>query len=371
MIQTRSLGRNGPQVPAIGFGAMSIGGIYGQQETSENKLKVLDRAHEIGERFWDTADIYLDSEDLIGEWFKQSGKRSDIFLATKFGVDFSTGAQRVFSDPEYIRSACARSLQSQGKIRYLGLSEVSASTIRRAHAIHPISAVQIEYSPFCLDIESPKLDILRTCRELGITVVAYSPIGRGMLTGQIKCLEDLPEDDFRRLTPKYSNENFPKVLNLVEQFRNVSRNHQCSIAQAALAWVIAQGDDIIPIPGTRSIKYLEENTKAMNVNLTTKEVKQLRRCAEETELIGDRYPTTMMGPILGDTPPLYSSSREAVVLRSLLQKAWSSCAVVLDTILPKLVEDSEDSEDEGANTQWTRLSNFNDEDFESEEDGAS
>ncbi|RFU25491.1 hypothetical protein B7463_g10844, partial [Scytalidium lignicola] len=338
MDSTRSLGRNGPQVTAIGFGAMSIAGAYGQKDTVEDKLKVLDRAHEIGQIFWDTADVYFDSEDVIGQWFKRTGKRSDIFIATKFGLHFDSAAnvQTEHSDPEYVKSACKRSLErlgietidlyychrvdtktpiektieamvelkNEGKIRYLGLSEISASTIRRAHAVHPISAIQIEYSPFCLDIESSKTDILKTCRELGISIVAYSPVGRGLLTGQIKSWDDLPEEDFRRITPKYSKENFPKILNLVDKIGAVAKRHQCTVAQVCLAWLLAQGEDIIPIPGTRTIRYLEENTNAVNIKLTEEEVKELRKYVDETELIGDRYPSMMSGPLLRDTPPL-------------------------------------------------------------------
>jgi aryl-alcohol dehydrogenase-like predicted oxidoreductase len=149
----------------------------------------------------------------------------------------------------------------------------------------------VEYSPFCLDIESPKTQVLQTCRELGISIVAYSPVGRGLLTGQIKSFSDLPEGDFRRLTPKYSSENFPKILQLVDKMGSVAEQHDCSVSQVGLAWLLAQGKDVIPIPGTRTVKYLEENTKSMDVRLTEEEVKELRRYAEETELIGDRYPT--------------------------------------------------------------------------------
>lgn len=182
-------------------------------------------------------------------------------------------------------------LNSEGKIRHLGLSEVSASTIRRAHAVHPIAAVQVEYSLFCLDIESPQYDVLKTCRELGITVVAYSPVGRGLLTGQIKSFDDLPEHDFRRLTPKYSRENFPTILKLVAEVDAIAKVHNCTPAQVCLAWLLAQGEEVIPIPGTRTIEYLEENTAAVDVRLTGEEIKKLRAAAEATELPGDRYPT--------------------------------------------------------------------------------
>jgi aryl-alcohol dehydrogenase-like predicted oxidoreductase len=157
--------------------------------------------------------------------------------------------------------------------------------------VHPISAVQVEYSLFCLDIESPQYDTLRTCRELGITVVAYSPVGRGLLTGQIRSYDDLDEHDFRRLTPKYSRENFPKILKLVAEVEAVAKKHDCTTAQVCLAWLLAQGEEVIPIPGTRTIKYLEQNTAAAGLKLSDEEVSQLRAFAEATELKGDRYPT--------------------------------------------------------------------------------
>lgn len=157
---------------------------------------------------------------------------------------------------------------------------------------------------FYLDIESPELGILDTCRELGISVVAYSPVGRGLLTGQIKAFDDLPEHDFRRLTPKYSRENFPTILKLVAEVEALSQRHDCTPAQVCLAWLLAQGGDVVPIPGTRTIKFLEENTAATQVPLTSDEIQMLRAAAEAADLPGDRYPTAMMGPILGDTPPL-------------------------------------------------------------------
>lgn len=181
-------------------------------------------------------------------------------------------------------------MSSEGKIRYLGLSECSASAIRRAHAVHPISAYQVEYSPFVLDIESPEFDVLRTCRELGISVIAYSPIGRGLLTGQIKSPTDLPEDDFRRNTPRFSNENFPRILELIKKIESVAVAHSCTVAQVCLAWLLAQGEDIIPIPGTRTIKYLEQNTQAATIQLTGEEVDGLRKYCEESKIAGQRYP---------------------------------------------------------------------------------
>ncbi|TQS32480.1 hypothetical protein Golomagni_07200, partial [Golovinomyces magnicellulatus] len=219
-LPTRSLGRNGPQVTSIGLGLMSFAGWYSQTNTdTESALKFLDKAHEIGEHFWDTADVYGGSEDIIGEWVKKSGKRSDIFLATKFALQtLPDGTRTVNNDPAYVKESCEKSLKrlgvdhidlyychriddktpvektvqamaelkNQGKIKYIGLSECSADTIRRAHAVHPITAYQVEYSPLFLDIESEETKILKTCRELGIAVIAYSPIARGFLTGQIQ-----------------------------------------------------------------------------------------------------------------------------------------------------------------------------------------
>lgn len=181
-------------------------------------------------------------------------------------------------------------LSSQGKIRYLGISEVTASTLRRAHAVHPISALQIEYSPFALDIESPQLDVLRTCRELGISVVAYSPIGRGLLTGQIQSFADIPEDDFRRMLPKYLPENFPKIVELVQGLEKVAQAHRATPGQVAIAWLLAQGPEIIPIPGTKSTRRMDENVASALVQLSEQEMGEIRELVERTEIVGARYP---------------------------------------------------------------------------------
>ncbi|KAJ5687648.1 hypothetical protein N7536_010267 [Penicillium majusculum] len=336
-IPIRALGRDGPKVPAVGLGLMSIGGIYGPAGTLDEKVAFLEHAHATGQWFWDTADLYSDSEEIVGEWFKRSGKRDDIFLATKFALqrDADVG-MTVRSDPEYVKQACAKSLErlgvdtidlyychradrvtpiektveamvelkNQGKIRYLGLSEVSEATLRRAHAVHPITAYQVEYSAFALDIESPKVNLLKTCRELGIAVVAYSPVGRGILTGQFQSPADFPEGDFRHIIPKYSEENFPKILKLVEGLKSVAHVHGSTTAQVAIAWLLAQGPDIFPIPGTRSTERVDENTKSALLQLTDKEVQDLRDLVEQTEIVGARYPAMMMGNIFADTPPL-------------------------------------------------------------------
>ncbi|PYH90923.1 Aldo/keto reductase [Aspergillus ellipticus CBS 707.79] len=333
----RTLGRNGPQVNSVGFGAMSIGGAYSTPSSEEEGLALLDHAHSIGQRFWDTADIYGESEVIIGKWFQKTGKREDIFLATKGALHYSPElVETVRSDPEYLKSACERSLKrlgvetidlyyshridgvtpiertmeamvelkNQGKIRYIGLSEVSAATIRRAHAVHPVTAIQIEYSPFSLDIETPKTDILRTCRELGIAVVAYSPIGRGLLTGQFKKLSDLPAQDVRRFFPKFCEENFPKIADLVQKLEEVAQAHNSTPSQVSIAWVLAQGPDIIPIPGTKTMKYLDQNAGAINIVLTEKDLKELREKIDQTELVGGRYPEMLSRRLIADTPLL-------------------------------------------------------------------
>lgn len=227
----RALGKDGPLVSALGFGAMGLSFGYGKRESDEEAFAVLDRALELGSTFWDTSDVYADNEDLLRLWFERTGKRNEVFLCSKFGVS-KTGIR---SDAAYVKEACERSLQrlgvdhidlyychrvdkktpieetvkamaelkKEGKIRHLGLSEISASTLKRAHAVHPIAAVQMEYSAFALDIERPETDFLKTCRELGVAVVAYSPLGRGLLTGQLKSSDDFPAGDFRATAPRY------------------------------------------------------------------------------------------------------------------------------------------------------------------------
>jgi aryl-alcohol dehydrogenase-like predicted oxidoreductase len=332
----RTLGHDGPQVNAVGLGLMSIGGVYGKAGPRDETVAFLDHAHSTGQRFWDTADIYGESEDIIGEWFKRSGKRDDIFLATKFALEFTATGMNVRSDPEYIKAACDKSLKrlgidtidlyychrvdgktpiektieamvelkNEGKIKYIGLSECSAATLRRAHAVHPISAYQVEYSPFALDIEGKTTDVLNTCRELGVAVIAYSPIGRGILSGQIQSPADFSEGDFRLMLPKYSEENFPKILELVEGLKGIADAHDSTTAQVALAWVQAQGSDIIPIPGTKSTARMDENAASSQLKLSEKELQQIRELVKRTEVIGDRYPAVLNGSTFADTPAL-------------------------------------------------------------------
>ncbi|KAI4193429.1 MAG: hypothetical protein LQ346_003925 [Caloplaca aetnensis] len=232
------------------------------------------------------------------------------------------GAIEVRTDPQYVKEACAKSLKrlgidcvdlyychrvdgktpiektveamaelkKEGKIKYLGLSEVSSETLRRAHAVHPITAVQIEYSPFAIDIESPEIAMLKTCRELGVATVAYSPLGRGFLTGAYKSRADFEEGDFRLYAPRYSEENFPKNLELVKHLQKLAEKKGCSPGQLSLAWLLAQGDDIFPIPGTKKTKYLEENLKALEIDFSEAENKEVREAIAKVVPVGDRYP---------------------------------------------------------------------------------
>ncbi|KAL9585417.1 MAG: hypothetical protein Q9203_004254 [Teloschistes exilis] len=335
-ITTHQLGKHGPQVPCLGFGLMGLSSAYGAVESTEERLKVLDRAYELGETFWDSADVYADSEDLVGEWFKRSGKRNDIFLATKFALSMTNSGMKTRSDPEYVKESCDKSLKrlgvdcidlyychrvdgktpiektveamaelkKEGKVKYIGLSEVSSATLRRAHAVHPITAVQIEYSPFAMDIEDPQIALLKTCRELGVATIAYSPLGRGFLTGAIKSPADFEEGDFRTYSPRFSEQNFPKNLELVTHFQEIAKKKGCTAGQLSLAWLLAQGKDIFPIPGTKKIKYLEENLGALDVKLSNAEIKEIREAIEKVEVHGERYPPGFGDSLFADTPAL-------------------------------------------------------------------
>ena len=192
----------------------------------------------------------------------------------------------------------------EGKIGAIGLSEVSEATVRRAEKVHHIDAVQLEYSPFALDIESPEIGLLKACRELGIATIAYSPLGRGFLTGQIKSPDDFEDGDFRKYAPRYSKENFPKNLELVNRLQDFAKKKGCTSSQLCLAWILAQGEDIIPIPGTKNPKYIAENIGAFDVQLTKEEVQQIRAEIEQVEIVGDRYPPVFQHVSFADTAPL-------------------------------------------------------------------
>lgn len=281
--------------------------------------------------------MYGDNEDLIGTWMQTRGQRSQIFLATKFAN--RTDAQGRFStdsSPGYCRAALERSLQrlrvasvdlyychrldgvtpveetvramaalqAEGKIRYLGLSECSAESLRRAHAVHPIAAVQVEYSPFSLDIEDPHIKLLETARELGVAIVAYSPIGRGLLSGEIRSHDDIPEGDWRKNAPRFSRENFPKNFALVETIEKIAKAKNVPSAQLTLAWLLAQGRDIFPIPGTTRVERLEENLGALDITLSPEEEKEIRDACEKAVVHGSRYPASGLKSLFADTPPL-------------------------------------------------------------------
>jgi aryl-alcohol dehydrogenase-like predicted oxidoreductase len=194
-------------------------------------------------------------------------------------------------------------LKAEGKIKYLGLSECSSESLRRAHKVHPISAVQVEYSPWALDIEDPQIDLLKTCRELGVAVVAYSPIGRGMLSGTFKSASDFEDGDFRKLSPRFSEENFPKNLKLVDQIAELAKAKGVTPSQLTLAWLLAQGNDIIPIPGTTKVERLEENLQSLKIELTKEEEQKIRKACEEAEIHGGRYPETFTSALYADTVP--------------------------------------------------------------------
>ncbi|PKY49191.1 aldo/keto reductase [Rhizophagus irregularis] len=315
----RELGKTGVKIPAIGLGCMGMSEFYGSADEQEN-IKVLNRAIDIGCTFWDTADLYGSgaNEILLSKVLKE--RRNEVFICTKFA--FSRGPNgefKISGKPEYVRQACDNSLKrlgvicidlyyqhrvdpntpiedtvgalaelvKEGKIKYIGLSECSAESLRRAYKVHPIAAVQMEYSPWTLDIETN--GVLEACRELGVTIVAYSPLGRGFLTGKYKSLDDFEPNDYRRGVPRFQGENFNKNLEIVHKFDEFASKKGVTTGQLCLAWVIAQGDDFVTIPGTRKIKYLEENFEARKIHLSSEELSEIRKIIDSIEISGTRY----------------------------------------------------------------------------------
>lgn len=323
-MKQRRLGRDGPEISALGLGCMGMSDFYGPADDARS-IAVIHRALELGIDFFDTADMYGvgANEELVGRAVK--GKRDGVVLATKFGnVRAPDGAfLGVNGRPEYVRRACEASLQRlgvdtidlyyqhrvdpdtpiedtvgamadlvrEGKVRWLGLSEAAAGTIRRAHAVHPIAALQTEYS---LWSREPEDELLALCSELSITFVAYSPLGRGFLTGAFESLDDLAADDWRRNHPRFQADNFRENRKLVNAVQEVAREKGCSAAQLALAWLLAQSDDIVPIPGTRQIERLEENAAAVQLELTRADLKRLDQIAPKGIAAGPRYPERAM-----------------------------------------------------------------------------
>ncbi len=328
-METRELGRSGLKVTAMGLGCMGMSAFYGTRDDAES-LATLDRALELGKTFLDTSDTYgpHTNELLVGKAI--AGRREKFVIATKFGIVRGPGAndRSINGRPEYVRQACEASLKrlgidtidlyyqhrvdpntpiedtigamadliKQGKVRYLGLSEAGPETIRRASRVHPIAALQTEYS---LWSREPEDGLLTLCRELGIGFVAYSPLGRGFLTGQIRKPEDFEPDDTRRMWPRFQGENFQKNLDLVKRIEDLAAEKRCTPSQLALAWVLAQGNDIVPIPGTKRRKYLEENVAAMEVRLTAEDLRRIDEVAPKGFAAGARYPEFLMGSING------------------------------------------------------------------------
>jgi aryl-alcohol dehydrogenase-like predicted oxidoreductase len=327
MFAKRQLGRNGPEVSAIGLGCMGMSEFYGSGD-DEQSIATIHHALDQGVTFLDTADMYgpFKNEELVGRAIR--GRRDQVFLATKFANVRGANGEflGVRGDPEYVRSACEASLKrlgvetidlyyqhrvdpnvpiedtvgemarlkDEGKIRYLGLSEAAPETIRRAHSTHPITAVQTELSLWSRDSEA---EVIPTVRELGIGYVAYSPLGRGFLTGQFKSPDDFAEDDFRKNHPRFQGENFQRNLDLVREVERMAQEKGCTTAQLALAWVLAQGEDIVPIPGTRHIKYLDENIGALEVKLSQDDLRRLDEILPPGAAAGTRYPERGMASV--------------------------------------------------------------------------
>jgi len=326
-LQTRELGKSGLEVSALGLGCMGMSDFYGPSDEAKS-LETLQHAIEIGVTFWDTSDMYGrgHNERLIGRALE--GRRDQVVLATKFGIlrGEDGAVLGINGRPEYVRQACDASLQrlrvdhidlyyqhrvdpkvpieetvgamaelvKEGKVRHLGLSEAAAETLRREVKVHPIAALQTEYSLWTRDVED---EILPTCWELGIGLVAYSPLGRGFLTGKIQNVDELDPSDWRRSNPRFQGENFENNLKLAERIRQIAEKKGCTPAQLALAWLLAQGRDVVPIPGTRSPQRLDENAAAAQITLSAADLAEIDAALPRTAVAGQRYPESSMASV--------------------------------------------------------------------------
>ncbi|KAH8786441.1 aldo-keto reductase [Hyaloscypha sp. PMI_1271] len=323
-------------VSAIGLGCM---GMSIPPFNDEESLEVLTAAADMGLNFWVTSSGYGPNEALLGRWFRANpSRRSEIFLATKFGRVIVDGKILHPGTPEHVKASCAKSLErlgveyidlysqhrvdpetpievtvramktlvEEGKVRYLGLSECSARTLRRANKVHPIAAAEMEFSPFALEIEDPQIGVLAAARECGTVIVAYAPLGKGFLTGTIKSRDDFPEGDARKtMFPRFSEENFGGNLKLVEELGEVAKEKGVRVGQLVIAWVLAQGDDFTPLPGTKHVKYLIENSEAVNVVLSKEDDERIRKVIDSVGgTKGARYPAALVSSLFGDSPEL-------------------------------------------------------------------
>ncbi|KIJ97249.1 hypothetical protein K443DRAFT_133887 [Laccaria amethystina LaAM-08-1] len=336
----RQLGRNGPTVAKLGFGTMGFGAFYGQTTASEESImKALTYAADRGLTFWDTADIYGNSEATLGKWFESTNRRKDIFLATKFGsfnlastpdafvyrlVAFLRSLSELKTDyvdlyyqhrvdpkvPIEVVLETLREFVEAGKIKYLGLSECSIETLKRAKNVkglgEKVIVVQMEYSPFTLDIELPCKSFAQEAEDLGVSVIAYSPLARGLVTGRYRSRADFDQDDFRLILPRWSEENFPKNLEVVDKLKQIAQKYSATPSQVTLAWILVEHPTWIPIPGSRTIERIEENARGAELELSVEAIKEIRELVDKAEVAGSRNPSLdwLLAGVEGNSLPL-------------------------------------------------------------------